>query len=84
MLQQRLLMKKGIIKGGGVLEVKSERQKLQVSQARLARLAGVSRYKLGLAEFRAARLTAAELARIRRALRREAVRLRRAVQALKI
>lgn len=56
--------------------LRSNREALGVSQIRLARLAGVSRFKICVFEGGDGDLTAAEQARIRDALQAEAKRLR--------
>lgn len=56
--------------------LRSNREALGVSQIRLARLAGVSRFKICLFEIGDGDLTAAEQGRIRDALQAEAERFR--------
>ena len=58
----------------------SRRNLLRISQNRVARLSGVSRYKICLFERGDGDLDAAEVERIRQALRVEADRLRRITQ----
>lgn len=62
------------------MNIKPERRKLRISQTRLARLAGVSRYKICLHEIGDGELSSQELRRIEIALRKEAVRLSAAIR----
>jgi predicted transcriptional regulator len=57
-------------------ELKSQRVSLGVSQIRLARLAGVSRFKISMYEVGEGELAADERTRIRVALQSESYRLR--------
>jgi predicted transcriptional regulator len=57
-------------------ELRTHREALGISQSRLARLAGVSRFKICLFELGDGKLTSEEQDRIRAALRTEAQRLR--------
>ena len=64
------------------MDTRLHRLALGISQARLARLAGVSRFRLNQAELGAARLSDEERARIADALHAEAARLRRVVEQI--
>jgi transcriptional regulator with XRE-family HTH domain len=57
-------------------ELKSLRASIGLSQSRLARLSGVSRFKICLFELGDGKLTSEELARIRIAFQREIERFR--------
>ena len=57
-------------------KLRSNREALGISQSRLARLSGVSRFNIGTAELGDRVLTAEEQQRLYEALRREASRLR--------
>ena len=59
-------------------EIRKDRTTLQISQSRLARLSGVSRYKICVSELGDASLTVDEQNRIGRALQAEAQRMRHA------
>ena len=58
------------------MNLRTYRTALGMSQSRLARMSGVSRFKLCVFELGSGSLTADELDRIRKALRAEADRLR--------
>ena len=64
------------------MNIRPERRKLHISQPRLAKLAGVSRYKICLHEIGDAELSSQELRRIEAALRKEAGRLRAAIAGI--
>ena len=57
------------------MDLRSNRNKLRISQSRLSLLAGVSRFKICLYELHEGTLTAEEQSLIRRALQAEASRL---------
>lgn len=57
-------------------ELREQRRSLRMSQERLARRAGIFRYRLALAELGDVELTPVEVERLESALRREARRLR--------
>jgi len=58
------------------IDVKAARQRMSISQLRLAKLSGVSRFKIGLHEAGNSQLSDQELTRIKAALRKEARRMR--------
>jgi len=58
------------------MNLRAHRNALRISQSRLARLSGVSRFKICTYELGDGALTDAELARIHEALQAEAERLR--------
>jgi predicted transcriptional regulator len=58
------------------MDLRSNRNKLRISQSRLASLAGVSRFKICLYELGEGNLTPQELRLIRKVLQIEAERLR--------
>jgi predicted transcriptional regulator len=58
------------------MDLRSDRSKLGISQSKLARLAGVSRFKICMYELDGGSLTPDEHSRIREALLGEANRLR--------
>jgi predicted transcriptional regulator len=60
-----------------MFNLRSQRNLLRISQSRVARLSGVSRFKICLFERGDGDLNAAETERIRKAIQAEADRLRR-------
>ena len=64
------------------MDTRTSRTKVKLSQSRLARLAGVSRFKLVLYELGEGTLTREEEERIRHAIRDEAGRIRNSLREL--
>ena len=64
------------------MDIKEQREQLRISQSRLARVYGVSRFKICLAELGDRALTAEEEAMVQAAIRREATRLREKIALL--
>jgi transcriptional regulator with XRE-family HTH domain len=65
-----------------MLNLRSDREALGLSQRKVARLSGVGRFKISTFESGAGELSADEERRIRLALQAEALRLRRVADAL--
>jgi predicted transcriptional regulator len=64
------------------MDLKAQRQKLRLSQSALARLSGVSRIRICLHELGDRPLDSNDLKRIEQALRKEAARMRIALDSI--